>query len=101
MTLGRNSSLPGNVGYYDQEAAIRWVHENIRNFGGDPNQITIMGQSAGGASVITQMTNPNLKNIVKRGIAQSGTNDMWPTRVSEEYAVSTAIEIGKILDCNT
>lgn len=50
LSLG-NTSLSGNYGLEDQLFALRWVHENIAYFNGDPNQVTITGESAGGASV--------------------------------------------------
>lgn len=49
MSLG-NSSLPGNYGIEDQLFAIKWVNENINYFNGDPNKITLTGESAGAAS---------------------------------------------------
>lgn len=47
--------LPGNYGLKDQAEAIKWVHKNIHNFGGDPQMITLFGQSVGAASVLYHM----------------------------------------------
>uniref|UniRef100_UPI003AAB4710 bile salt-activated lipase n=1 Tax=Centroberyx gerrardi TaxID=166262 RepID=UPI003AAB4710 len=67
-----DASLPGNYGLWDQHAAIAWVHRNIRSFGGDPDNITIFGESAGGASVSFQTLTPHNKGLFKRAISQSG-----------------------------
>ncbi|XP_077944355.1 bile salt-activated lipase isoform X2 [Gasterosteus aculeatus] len=67
-----DSSLPGNYGLWDQHAAIAWVHRNIRSFGGDPDIITLFGESAGGASVSFQTLSPHNKGLLKRAISQSG-----------------------------
>ncbi|MBQ8946753.1 MAG: carboxylesterase family protein [Lachnospiraceae bacterium] len=63
---------PGNFGLLDQQAGLRWVHDNIAAFGGDPERITIAGQSAGGASVLAQMTNEDNYDLIKGAVIFSG-----------------------------
>lgn len=67
-----NPDKPTNFGYQDQQAGTRWVYENIAAFGGDPENITIAGQSAGGGSVMAQITNLDNKDMIKRAIVMSG-----------------------------
>lgn len=64
---------PANFGFLDQQCATRWVKRNIAAFGGDPENITIGGQSAGGMSVCAQMTSPQNQGLFSRCIIQSGT----------------------------
>ncbi len=64
---------PANFGFLDQQFATRWVKRNIAAFGGDPENITIGGQSAGGMSVCAQMTCPGNEGLFQRAIVQSGT----------------------------
>jgi len=64
---------PANFGNLDQQFGIRWVKRNIAAFGGDPDNITIGGQSAGGGSVMSQLTSPqNEEGLFQRAIIQSG-----------------------------
>ncbi|XP_053575187.1 pyrethroid hydrolase Ces2e [Bombina bombina] len=62
----------GNLGFLDQVAALKWVQENIEDFGGDPQSVTIFGESAGAVSVAAHMLSPLSKNLFHRAIAESG-----------------------------
>ena len=62
----------GNYGLMDQQAALRWVQRNIERFGGDDDNVTIFGQSAGGLSVHSNLASPRAKGLFDRAIAQSG-----------------------------
>jgi para-nitrobenzyl esterase len=62
----------GNFGLLDQIAALKWVHENIGRFGGDPAAVTIFGQSAGGGSIVALLTSPLTKGLFRGAIVESG-----------------------------
>ncbi|XP_044270261.1 venom carboxylesterase-6-like [Tribolium madens] len=64
--------IPGNHGLKDQKLAIQWAHDNIELFGGDPEKITIFGESAGSASVAYQLLNQNSEGLFQGAILQSG-----------------------------
>ncbi|CAD0201658.1 unnamed protein product [Chrysodeixis includens] len=64
--------VPGNAGMKDQVQALRWVNKNITHFGGDPDNVTIFGESAGGGSVSYHLLSPMSKGLFKRAIPQSG-----------------------------
>ncbi|MBT0727814.1 carboxylesterase family protein [Rosenbergiella australiborealis] len=68
---GKDEPL-GNYGYMDQIAALKWVKENIHQFGGDDNNITVFGESAGGASVLDLMASPAAQGLFNKAIVMSG-----------------------------
>lgn len=72
--LGGRYSESVNLGMQDLVAALQWVHDNIANFGGDPNTVTIDGQSGGGAKVSTLMAMPSAAGLFHRAIVQSGSS---------------------------
>jgi para-nitrobenzyl esterase len=70
---GDQYSASGNVGMLDIVAALEWIRDNISNFGGDPGNVTIMGQSGGGGKVCTLTAMPSAKGLFSKGVALSGT----------------------------
>ena len=71
LTSG-DEEAPPNLGLLDQRLALRWVRDNIREFAGDPGQVTLFGESAGGISVTAHLASPGSQDLFHRAIAMSG-----------------------------
>lgn len=70
--LADEDSPVGNQGLLDQQFALKWVHDNIEAFGGDPGNVTIFGESAGAGSVCMHLVSPGSRNLFHRAVSQSG-----------------------------
>jgi len=86
-----------NFGLQDQVKALEWVQENIAQFGGDPSQVTIFGESAGGASVLALMVSPLAEGLFSGAIAQSAAV-MESVNYDEAAAGNLGVEVGAIMD---
>lgn len=88
---------PTNFGLLDQQAGIKWVIRNIKEFGGDPENITIAGQSAGGGSVMAQITSETNKGLFQKAIVMSGIirNPYGESPIAPPAPLSEAEERGR------
>ncbi|MFW9896679.1 MAG: carboxylesterase/lipase family protein [Candidatus Thorarchaeota archaeon] len=93
-----NENISSNIGFQDQLMALQWVYENIVHFGGDPENITIFGESAGGYSVLALCTVPQAKGLFRRVIAQSAPyiDTKVSDRISENIFHRLQIKPGDI-----
>jgi para-nitrobenzyl esterase len=92
--FGWIADAPANRGTLDQIAALEWVRDNIANFGGDPEAVTIAGQSAGGTSVMTLFTAPRAQSLFRAAICMSGADRVQSLAEAEQTGRALAASAG-------
>jgi len=93
-----DDNIQGNQGLWDQRAALIWVRDNIKQFGGNPNKVTLSGQSAGGMSASAHLLSPQSQGLFHRVILQSGTM-LSPFTKLQSKARARAVELGMRVGC--
>ena len=90
---------PGNMGMFDQVMALQWVHSNIAFFGGNPNNITLFGESAGAASVSMHLLSPLSRNLFSQAVMQSGSATAPWAVVDKSETIIRGLRLAEAVGC--
>ena len=100
LSMG-SEEVPGNAGMRDQVMALKWIQDHIDYFFGDPDSVTIFGQSGGSLAVAAQLISPLSNNLFHRAILQSGSalDSGWGP-ITPEHAIDYKNKFSNILGCS-
>ncbi|XP_064649307.1 neuroligin-3-like [Lineus longissimus] len=98
LTTG-DDAIPGNAGFMDQILALKWIKENIRALGGDPDKVTIFGNSAGGWDISVHLVSPYSKGLFHGAIIQSGSGLSDLARTSNKDVTSSFWHLARRFRC--
>ncbi|KAH9421440.1 hypothetical protein DERP_010577 [Dermatophagoides pteronyssinus] len=92
------NEIKGNQGLWDQTMALQWINDNIRYFGGNPNSITLMGNSAGSWAVSLHILSPVSRNLFHNAILLSGAANFYATKNPKDF-VQKSLDIIRMIGC--
>ncbi|KAK3925052.1 Acetylcholinesterase [Frankliniella fusca] len=93
------TDVPGNAGLFDQLMALQWVHDNIHAFGGNPNNITLFGESAGAVAVSIHLLSPLSRNLFSQAIMESGSPTAPWAIISREESILRGLRLAEAVGC--
>ncbi len=91
--LADTNGQSGDYGLMDQQAALRWVQRNIASFGGNPHNVTVFGESAGGLSTLSQVASPQARGLFERAIVESGSYNLTQASLASAESAGEAFAV--------
>lgn len=91
--------VPGNAGLFDQLMALQFIKDNIERFGGDPDNMTLFGESAGAVAVSLHLLSPLSRNLYNRAILQSGSATAQWALISREESILRGLRLAEAVNC--